>query len=371
MKQLIYLALLLGACSCETKKEANRFEVEGSIKNSGGGMVYLMESPAGGEPVIIDSTLPDQKGAFKLSALSRQEGMYSLRMAQNPYPFALLINDNNQVTVNADLMNQSNPVEVKGSPATQALIDYDRTLGQQAQQIYGLALRLDSLQKAGAPDSVKAVPFSAYESASASLKDFTRATISNAKSPTLALYAFGSYQRLSQQLGLSGFSKMEGGELINSTAARFPSSTAWQELKKSVVPQQAPDFSLPDTTGTPVALSSFRGKYVLVDFWASWCGPCRDENPNVVRAFNRFKDKNFTILGVSLDRNKEAWQRAIRADNLTWTHVSDLKYWNSAAAALYQVSSIPYNVLLDPSGKIVAENLRGEALEAKLAELIR
>ena len=121
----------------------------------------------------------------------------------------------------------------------------------------------------------------------------------------------------------------------------------------------------------PISLSSFKGKYVLVDFWASWCGPCRQENPNLVKAFNRFKNQNFTVLGVSLDRpgNKEKWLKAIHNDGLAWTHVSDLNFWNSKTAALYVVRAIPQNFLLDPNGKIIGKNLRGEDLENKLEEL--
>jgi thiol-disulfide isomerase/thioredoxin len=128
---------------------------------------------------------------------------------------------------------------------------------------------------------------------------------------------------------------------------------------------------MPDTSGNAFSLSSLRGKYVLVDFWASWCGPCRGENPNVVKAFRRFSPKNFTILGVSLDREKQAWLNAIREDGLVWTQISDLKYWNSAATQLYQLNSIPYNVLLDPSGKIIASDLRGSDLEKKLEEVLK
>ena len=122
--------------------------------------------------------------------------------------------------------------------------------------------------------------------------------------------------------------------------------------------------------GEPLKEADLKGKVVLLDFWASWCRPCRMENPNVVKVFNKFKSKNFTVLGVSLDMQKDAWVKAIEKDNLTWTHVSDLKYWNSAAAQLYNVRSIPFNVLLDPSGKIVAENLRGPDLTRKLQELL-
>ncbi|MXV49422.1 redoxin domain-containing protein [Pedobacter sp. HMF7647] len=172
----------------------------------------------------------------------------------------------------------------------------------------------------------------------------------------------------------------EIGPLFKSLSADLKSTDLGKQFAtlidaeaKTGVGAVAMDFTQNDSNGKPVKLSDFKGKYVLVDFWASWCGPCRQENPNVVKAYNRFKDKNFTVLGISLDRpnGKEAWLKAIKDDGLAWTQVSDLKFWNNEVAVMYGVRSIPQNYLIDPAGKIIGKNLRGEELEAKLEEVTK
>jgi peroxiredoxin len=382
--QKFYLAstvLFLLSCKHEASKQ---FEVSGHIRNSVDKMVYLQETPLGsGERIIADSSIVGKDGSYSLKAKSTEESLFSLFLKGEIYPFAYVINDVSKIVVNADAQNQTD-YEIKGSEASKSLKDFSLKTSGKWSVLYALGHEIDSLMKSGVPDSSSRVRSINEQGASQldDLRNYVSGFIKSSNDPITSSWALSTSSQV--------FSMEDYQALLNGIVTKFPAHKGVAKIKEmnerqlalakqksqpidepQWINKQAPELSLPDINGKTITLNSFKGKYVLVDFWASWCLPCRKENPNVVQAYNKYKNKNFTILGVSLDKEKEDWLGAIETDKLSWTQVSDLQEWNSAAVSTFNFSGIPFNVLIDPEGKIIAQSLRGDSLEEKLEEILK
>jgi len=384
MRKIVLSALVISLfASCENK-ESKTFTVSGVLHNAPSKVVYIEESDiTTGQKTVKDSSAIAADGKFSISLNAKKDAIYNLLLQNDVSQFVTLINDASKINVDADFTKKTDFYTVTGSGASKSIQEYLAKITGMQRDRFNIYFQIDSIKRNNG-DSALAQSLNLQEKQiSNEEKTSTQQTVQQATNSSLALFILSTYQGMARDpnFKVNGFTDTEVVALLTDVLNKFPERTDIAGIRNSVestipktlwVGKTAPEISLPDTEGKTVKLSSFRGKYVLVDFWASWCGPCRRENPNVVQAFNQFKNKNFTILGVSLDRpgQKEDWINAIKEDHLTWTHISDLKFWQSEVVPVYQLSGIPFNVLVDPDGKIVAENLRGNALEQKLSELL-
>ncbi|MCB0379883.1 MAG: AhpC/TSA family protein [Flavobacteriales bacterium] len=365
----IATTLFLMACGGNDEpKEAKEvgFELQASITGLTYQKAYLSEYKEG-EMLKIDSAdVKDGVFSFKGELVLPEVRYVSFNDGKEMFPVFV---ENNTIQITGSLASPDS-IKIVGSASQKIVDDFKTGLKSHEAIMNGIVDRYYEAEDKGDEEAMKSIDTEYYAADSVKnvyIEEFIAKNNSSVVAPYLSLRYLLSGYEIPQIESLVASFKDDAKKSIYTTNI----TDRLAVLKNSQVGSPAPEFSMNDADGNPIALSSFKGKYVLIDFWASWCGPCRAENPNVVAAYKKFNKKGFDIFGVSLDENKDKWLEAIKKDGLTWKHVSDLKGWSNAAAKLYGVNSIPHSVLLDKEGVIIAKNLRGEDLHKKLEEVLK